>query len=165
MFEQEQNIRIEMIKSGVDQPDKAILARMDVVDSRNTARMKNIIRKYGWPGPGLVGWDGTEAAFYLVQHADHKFQKQLLPLMQRKYKAGNISGPNYALFLDRVLVGDGKPQVYGSTALPLDQWKGGDVLYPIEDEAEVDKRRAEVGLSSLAEYRRFLRQMYHPKSK
>jgi hypothetical protein len=111
----------------------------------------------------LVWWDGTEAAFILVQHADHSFQKELLPLMQREYKAGNLSGPNYAFFLDRLLVEDGRPQIYGSRATPFEQWKGGEpALYPIADEANVDQRRAEVGLSPLAEYREILKQMYHP---
>lgn len=166
MVERDQNIRNEMIKSGVDNPGKGILARMDVIDRRNTLRMKSIIKEYGWPGPELVGWDGTEAAFLLVQHADHLTQKELLPLMQKEYRAGNLSGPNYALFIDRVLVEDGKPQVYGSRAKPFEQWEDGEpVLYPIEDEANVDKRRAEVGLPPLAEYRERLKQMYYPKSK
>jgi hypothetical protein len=34
----------------------------------------------------------------------------------------------------------------------------------IEDEANVDKRRAAVGLSSLAEYRELLKRMYLPKT-
>jgi hypothetical protein len=163
MVEQDQNIRNEMIKSGVDHPSKALLARMDVIDSRNTTRMRSIIKEFGWPRPELIGWDGTEAAFILVQHADHLYQKELLPLMQKEYRAGGLSGPNYALFIDRVLVEDGRPQVYGSR---VDKWEMGEpALYPIEDEANVDKRRAEVGLSSLAEYRKFLKQMYHPQSK
>lgn len=33
---------------------------------------------------------------------------------------------------------------------------GEPVLYPIEDEANLDKRRAESGLGLLAEYREFL---------
>ncbi len=33
---QDQNIRNEMIKSGVDHPDKAIVARLDALDSQNT---------------------------------------------------------------------------------------------------------------------------------
>jgi hypothetical protein len=166
MVEQDQNIRNEMIKSGVNHPSKAILARMDKIGSRNTARMKSIIKEYGWPGAELVGWDGTEAAFILVQHADHSFQKDLLPLMQKEYKECNLSGPNYALFTDRVLVEDGRPQIYGSRAKPFDQWEMGEpVLYPIEDEANVDKRRAEVGLSSLTKYRELLKQIYHPQIK
>ena len=166
MVEQDQNIRNEMIKSGVNHPSKAILARLDAIGSRNTARMKGIIRRYGWPGAELVGWDGTEAAFILVQHADHSFQKELLPLIQKEYKAGALSGPNYALFIDRVLVDDGRPQIYGSRAMPFDQWKEGEpVLYPIADEANVDERRAEVNLSSLAEYREMLKRIYHPQNK
>jgi hypothetical protein len=37
------------------------------------------------------------------------------------------------------------------------------ILEPIEDEANVDKRRAEVGLSTLAEYRELLKRIYFPK--
>lgn len=166
MFGQDQAVRNEMIKSGSGDPDGAVLARMAEVDARHTARMKSIIKEHGWPKAGLVGWDGTEAAFILVQHADHAFQKKLLPLMQKEYKAGGLSGPNYALFLDRVLAWDGKPQVYGSQAKPFGEWEQGEpVLYPIEDEANVDKRRAEVGLSPLAEYKQTLKQMYFPKGK
>lgn len=166
LVEEDQNLRNEMIQGGVDHPDKALLARLDAVDLRNTARMRRMIKEFGWPGPDLVGWDGTEAAFTLVQHSSHSFQKELLPLITKKFKAGVLRGPNYALFLDRVLVEDGRPQVYGLKALPFAQWKNGEpVLYPIEDEANVDKRRAEVGLSSLAEYRQYLKRMYYPQGK
>lgn len=166
MVEQDQDIRNEMIKSGVDHPDKVIVARMAAIDSRNTDKMKRITKQYNWPRSELVGWDGTEAAFLVVQHSPHSFQRALLPLMRKEYGTGHLSGPNYALFLDRVLVEDGRLQVYGSRAKSFDQWKDGEpALYPIEDEANVDKRRAEVGLSPLAEYREMLKQMYHPQSK
>ena len=160
---EDQAIRNEMIKSGVDQPSKSLLGRMEIIDRQNTLRIKTIIKEYRWPGPGLVGWDGSEAAFLLVQHADRLTQKQLLPLMQNAYRTGNLSGPNYALFIDRVLMNEGRPQIYGSQLRPFDQWVAGEpVFYPIEDEANVDKRRAEVGLPPLAEYRESMKRMYHP---
>lgn len=165
LVEQDQKIRNDMIRSGVDHPDKTIMARMHALDSQNAARMRSIIKKVGWPGADLVGRDGTEAAFTLVQHASHSLQKELLPLVKKKFKAGILPGPNYALFLDRVLVEDGKPQVYGLKAKPFAEWNGEPLLYPIADEANVDKRRTEVGLSSLAEYRLFLKRMYYPQSK
>ena len=165
-LQQDQAIRNELISKGIQQPDKAVLARMQAIDSENTGRMKEIIKQYGWPGPDLVGEDGTDAAFWLVQHADHEFQKHALPLARRAYKSHKLSGPNYALLLDRVLVGDGKPQVYGTQAKPIDHWKGHEpVLQPIEDERNVDKRRAEVGLPPLADYLKFLKQMYFPNGK
>lgn len=164
--EQDQAIRNELIKKGIQHADPALLARMQVIDTANTERMKAIIRQYGWPRAGLVGRDGTDAAFLLVQHADFAFQKEVLPLVEKAYKKDELSGQSYALLLDRVLVGEGKPQVYGTQARPLDQWKGHEpVLAPIEDEANVDKRRAEVGLFPLAKYREMLKQMYFPETK
>ena len=161
--EQDQAIRNELIKKGADHPDRSILARMKAIDASNTKWMRIIVRKYGWPSPTLVGRDGTEAAFLLVQHADLAFQKQMLPFVTKAYRQGDLSGQSYALLLDRVLVGEGKPQVYGTQAKRFEEWVGGQpVLEPIEDEANVDKRRAEVGLSPLSEYRELLKRIYFP---
>lgn len=160
--EQDQAIRSELIKTGMEHPDQSILTRMKAIDTSNTERMRAIVRQYGWPGPRLVGRDGTEAAFLLVQHADHTFQKEVLPLVEKAYKRGELSGQSYALLLDRVLVGEGKKQVYGTQA----KLKGGEfVPDPIEEEGNVDKRRAEVGLPPLAEYLEVLKQMYFPQDK
>jgi hypothetical protein len=164
MVEQDQDIRDELIKSGVDHPNREISALMAAIDSRNTVKMKRIVKRYNWPRAELVGWDGTEAAFLVVQHSPHSFQKELLPLMQKEFRTGHLSGPNFALFLDRVLAEDGRPQVYGSRAKGFNR-DGEPILYPIEDEANVDKRRAEVGLSSLAEYREMMKRLYHPQNK
>jgi hypothetical protein len=163
-LERDQAIRNEGIKKGADTHDAALEARTRDIDSGNTARMKEIVKQFGWPGPDLVGEDGRDAAFILVQHADYQFQKEMLPLVREAYKADKLPGQFYALLLDRVLVAEGKPQVYGTQA--KGQWKGHEpVLEPIEDEANVDKRRAEVGLPPLAEYLVTLKQFYFPKDK
>ena len=163
---QDQAIRGELIKKGIEHPDKAVLARMQAIDDSNTKRMRAIVRQHGWPGPELVGKDGTEAAFLLVQHSNLAFQKEMLPLVQNAYRSGKLSGQSYALLLDRVLVGEGKPQVYGTQAKRIEEWKGKEpVLEPIEDEANVDKRRAEVGLSPLAEYIELLKRLYFLQNK
>jgi hypothetical protein len=163
--EQDQAIRNELISKGVKNPDKTILARMQAIDTANTERMRAIIRQYRWPGPELVGRDGAEAAFLLVQHADHAFQKEMLPLVEKAYRSGGLLGQSYALLLDRVLVREGKPQVYGTQAKRFEEWKGQEpTLEPIEDEANVDKRRAEVGLPPLSEYREMLKRVYFPQS-
>ena len=164
MVQEDQKIRNEMIKKGAAQPSEDMRARIDAIDQRNTLRMKTIIKEHGWPGASLVGWDGSDAAFVIVQHSDHQTQKELLPLLQKEFRKGNLSGPNYALFTDRVLAESGKPQIYGSRARPIAEWKAGEpVFYPIEDENNVDKRREEVGLSTMADYRKFLKEMYKPK--
>jgi len=67
---EDQRIRNEFIKKGIDHPDQALLAQMNRFDSINTARLKVIIKQHGWPGPKLIGRDGTDAFFLLAQHAD-----------------------------------------------------------------------------------------------
>jgi hypothetical protein len=49
----------------------AAAEHLQAVDAANTARMKRIVAERGWPGRSLVGDDGAQAAWLLVQHADH----------------------------------------------------------------------------------------------
>ena len=163
---EDQRIRGELIKKGIDHPDPALLDQMNRTDAINTARLTVIIKQHGWPGPKLIGRDGTDAFFLLAQHAEPAFQKKVLPLVQNAYRRGILTGQNFALFTDRVLVESGKPQIYGTSAQPFDQWNGKEPVFdPIEDEANVDKRRADVGLMPLSEYREFLKQLYFPAEK
>jgi hypothetical protein len=63
------------------------------IDHSNTERMKDIIQRAGWPGKSLVGEDGAEVAWLLVQHADHdiQFQKSMLPLIEEAAKKGEAT--------------------------------------------------------------------------
>ena len=60
--------------------------------------------------------------------------------------------PDWAATLeDRVLVAEGKPQIYGTQVLMppgSTKWE----LCPIQNEARVDARRAAVGLGPLEQY-------------
>lgn len=132
------------------------------VDSANTARMREIVAEHGWPGSSLVGADAASGAWILVQHADRDrpFQKECLKLMQA-LGPGEVSASDVAYLVDRVRAGDGEPQVYG-TQFWLDE-AGVFGPRPIEDEANVDARRASVGLGSLAEYRKVMEDLYQEK--
>ena len=157
----DQEVRNEWIRGGVAAPSPETLSRMAEIDARNIGRLQAIVEQHGWPGADLVGLDGAESAFLVLQHASHAVQKELFPIVEAGYGAGTVSGQSYALLLDRIRVGDGRPQVYGSQARPFDEWlDGGPALEPIEDEANVDARRAEVGLPPLEEYRALLKSIY-----
>jgi hypothetical protein len=132
--------------------DAAIRKRVESIDLENTSRMKEIVKQYGWPNPELVGKDGSSAAFILVQHGDYSFQKEMLPLIRNAALVGNLEKQDYALLLDRVLVKEGKPQIYGTQAKPKEPCQD-PVFYPIQDEANVEQRRSELGLISLTEYK------------
>ncbi|MDR3402020.1 MAG: hypothetical protein P4L99_05930 [Chthoniobacter sp.] len=132
-------------------------------DQENTERLGEIIEKYGWPTKTLVGRDGSHAAWLLVQHADDntKFQRKCLDLMT-KLPHGEVSQSDVAYLTDRVLLAEGKKQIYGTQFTFSDaKW----VPQTLEDEANVDKRRAEVGLPPLAEYVKSLESVYGSAAK
>jgi hypothetical protein len=138
--------------------------KVQEIDAKNTARMKEVVDKHGWPGKSLVGTEGSQKAWLLVQHADqdHAFQKRCLTLLVAAVKTGESSPEHLAYLTDRVKVADKEKQVYGTQFRQVD---GKMEPYPIEDEANVDKRRKEVGLPPLAEYRKMIEELYKPKAK
>ena len=141
---------------------EAATKKMQEIDASNTARMKEVVDKNGWPGKSLVGTDGAQKAWLLVQHADQDrdFQKRCLKLLAGAVKKGEASPDHLAYLTDRVRVADKAKQVYGTQFHEVD---GKMEPYPIEDEANVDQRRKEVGLPPLAEYRKMIEELYKPK--
>jgi len=125
---------------------------MSSVDAENTARMKAIVAEHGWPGKSLVGEEGARAAWLLVQHADADppFQRRCLELIEAA-APGEVSPVDAAYLTDRVLVNEGKKQIYGTQFWTPD---GDLVPRPIEDEMRVEALRARVGMISMQEYHR-----------
>lgn len=161
MVKEDQEFRMKVLKS--TSPDAATLRKLGDIDRKNTARMKEIIQKHGWPGKKLVGDDGAHAAWLLVQHADEDraFQKRCLTLLEQAVKAQEASATDFAYLTDRVLIGENKKQVYGTQFHQVD---GKLEPQPIEDEKNVDARRKKAGLPSMAEYRKLMEEMYKPKT-
>jgi hypothetical protein len=142
----------------------SIVKQMVEVDASNTGRMNEIVDHYGWPGRSLVGEDGSLAAWLLVQHADQDraFQKRCLVLLAEAVKKKDASPQHLAYLTDRVRVGEKAKQVYGTQ---FHQVNGKMEPFPIEDEANVDKRRKDVGMPPLAEYRKVMEGAYQPQQK
>jgi hypothetical protein len=129
--------------------------RVREIDTKNTARFKEVIAKHGWPGYRLVGKAGANAAWLLAQHADadHDFQKLCLDKLDAAVAAHDASAADRAYLYDRVAVAEHRKQRFGT------QFANGEPA-PIEDEANVDERRAAIGLPSMADYRKQMEQMY-----
>jgi hypothetical protein len=152
----DQDVRNRWIQS----QDAAHQQQMAEVDAKNEAKIKEIIREHGWPSADLVGQSAVHATWVLVQHASPALLKACLPGMKAAADRGELPWSTVALSIDRDLVHDGKKQLYGSqvdsgTAREI-------VLYPVEDEAHLDERRAKVGLGTIAEYKAELLKLYQP---
>ncbi len=129
------------------------------VDAENLRRIRQIVTQHGFPRVAQVGRDGVSAAWLLVQHADADatFQSDVLEAIRPRVATGEVAAQQFMLLTDRVLVNQGKPQRYGSQ---LETHEGKLVPKAVEDEANVDLLRAELGQSSLADYLCVARALY-----
>jgi hypothetical protein len=148
-------------KEKAEQDD--LVKAISKIDADNTQWLKGVIEKHGWPTKSMARADGANAAWLLVQHADAdaKFQRKCLDLMTALPK-DEVDQSDVAYLTDRVLLAEGKKQLYGTQF----EWVEGKFQpRPLEDEANVDKLRADVGLPTLAEYAKVMKEHYGGGSK
>jgi outer membrane protein OmpA-like peptidoglycan-associated protein len=120
-------------------------------DSINLIKVKVVLDSYGWLGSDVIGDDGNSTLFLVIQHSNQKTQEKYLPMMREAVKVGKAEASSLALLEDRVAIGQGKKQIYGSQIM-IDPKTGKNSLAPVEDFANVDKRREAVGLQPLDTY-------------
>lgn len=119
-------------------------------DSINLIKVSNILDTQGWPSKKKIGSRGTSTLFFVIQHADLNAQTKYLPMITNAVKSGNLPKRQYAMFYDRLLLRQGKRQVYG-TQLAMSKQSKKPYVLPLEDVRNVDKRRTEMGLNSMQE--------------
>jgi len=130
----------------------AQMQRMAEVDAAHLTQMRRIVAAHGGlPDVAAVGRDGLAAAWLLVQHADadNALQAKVLETLQPLLARGEIDEQAYVLLTDRVLVGQGKPQRYGSQLIVREgKW----TPRPIAEPDTVDVRRSERHQMAMSDY-------------
>lgn len=126
-------------------------AEMRAVHNANAKALAEIVDAEGWPDVEKVGPDGAAAAWMIVQHAIGlpSFMRACLELIEAATANGKLPPWQQALLTDRIRWLEGRKQIYGTQF----DWneRGELVPLPIEDEANVDSRRARADLVPLAE--------------
>jgi hypothetical protein len=120
-------------------------------DSINQIKVRKILDERGWLGADVIGGKGNATLFLVIQHADLATQQKYLPMMRDAAKKGNAQPSSLALLEDRVALGEGRKQIYGSQ-IGTDPKTGEDYVLPLMDPDNVNKRREQVGLGTLEEY-------------
>lgn len=151
MARQDRSVRAELAASG-KLFNTGYEPRMARVHRRNARRLRRIIEAIGWPGADLVGSDGAEAAWLILQHAisEPDLLRRALPLLATAAREGKADAAQAAMLEDRIRFFEGRPQRYGTQ---LD-WDADGSLSPgeIEDPQTLWERRAAVGLPPLEEH-------------
>ena len=126
------------------------------LDASNLQRLEQIMGQYGYPGKTLVGEPTNVAAFYIIQHSPKI--KQYIPLIEAAARKGELPFYEYAKMQDRLLMQEGKEQIYGTQGRGF-ATKGADgrpgpmqmFIWPIKDPKNVNQRRKEAGFTDTVE--------------
>ncbi len=132
---------------------KDLWRKMREKDSLNLIVVKEILDTRGWLGADVVGSNGNTTLFLVIQHSDQATQEHYLPMMREAVAKGNARSSSLALLENRVALGQGKRQTYGSQ-IGRDPATGAYYVSPLDDPEHVDERRAKMGLPPLADYLR-----------
>ena len=149
----------------------AYIQRMTETDLRCQTAVFPILDSLGIP-EGLSD-TSYSALFLVVQHSDLEHQRKYYPLFEAGAEKGLIEPSDVATMLDRILMHEGKPQVYGTQTFSQMKTiivKAGEdgkpengtgtaytsesanYLWPVENADSLDIRRARVGLPSIGTY-------------
>lgn len=158
MYEQDQRVRLEVLNSGKLGSEEG-MAIIQEMDQRHLLKLKKIVDNFGWPSISLVGEEAADKMWLLVQHCDSDvvFQRKCLRLLNDAVNKKEALKHHLAYLTDRILVNEGKPQLYGTQILIM---KGQVIPRPIEDMANLDKRRKEMGLEPFSEYATKVKEVY-----
>lgn len=128
----------------------ALWKEIEETDARNLRKITALLDQHGWPEKTQVGTMGINTVFLVIQHSNLPTMEKYFPMAKQAMERGDLLKPSFALLQDRLLMWQGKPQIYGSQ-LKGDA-NGKMMFHEIEDEAHVDERRAAIGMEPLASY-------------
>ena len=128
---------------------------MERVDSLNQATVFGILDKKGWPSH--LSDKANRAIWIVIDHSDLTYRRKYMDFVKEKAKEGVLDKTDYAILNDRVLMEEGKPQIYGTqikmaTTIVNDEIAMQLYLWPVENPSALDSLRSTVGLSPIEEY-------------
>ncbi|PID68027.1 MAG: hypothetical protein CR968_03720 [Flavobacteriia bacterium] len=152
----------QQILSEVYESDQRIRKANDLIkyakeDHRNQELVISIIEKCGMPTLNEVTQKQMNAIWLGLQHTTKKYRKKYFPLVEKAVENGDLSKQQYALMKDRILMDEGKPQIYGS------QIKNGK-LYKLANPETVNERRKKMGMKPIEDYLKYFNIQFNPNS-
>jgi hypothetical protein len=131
---------------------------MQRVDSLNFGKIEQIFSKYGYPGKTLVGSPSNEVAWNIIQHSPQI--NKYISLIEKAANKKELPYPLYCKMLDRLLMEDGKEQIYGTQVHGLNkinketgknEWHM--FIWPIHNAFNINITRKKAGFDqSIEEY-------------
>jgi hypothetical protein len=148
-------LRLLKADQAVRQKEGFDTKKMEKTDRETAMPLKVMFERYGVPTYDMVGVDAAKGFLLMVQHQAPELRQAVLPMLKSNVDAGQGDAGIYAMVYDRTQRDGGKKQLYGEQleclpGRPLSE-------APIEDEATVNMRRAQLGLLRIELYARLVR--------
>ncbi|RNI31086.1 hypothetical protein EFB08_00670 [Rufibacter latericius] len=141
----------------------AFMLKMRQVDSVNQVQVQKILQQYGWLPKSKIGDKAADGLFLVVQHAPSPVIEKYLPELKKMAQKGEASIISAAMMEDRLLMYQGKKQVYGTQASSMNRKDGSMGIWPIADSKNVNARRKAIGFrETVEEYAGLLNATYNP---
>jgi len=136
---------IKSFRQGVISKDSFLLISREI----STAFL-NFLGVHGFPYKDISLNDIYKAGITLGLHLDLKNMKAVFSKYVEKVPPDKIEAEHRAMFIDKILILSGKPQIYG-TQFKISNDKMVELL-PVQDMKDLDKIRQKAGLKQLNEY-------------
>lgn len=132
----------------IDNVEPFLIKSISELDSINILRIDQIINKYGYPGTDLVGERYNNIAWAVIQHSKYETQKKYLPILKKAVENKQLKFSAYATTIDRILVKEKKPQIYGTQVKTVTLKKDNKkalIFWPIKDSCNINQIRKSAG--------------------
>ncbi|WP_051933703.1 DUF6624 domain-containing protein [Massilia sp. BSC265] len=141
-----------------------LMQHIQLVERVNTERLKDQVRRCGWPSKAMHGEAAVGDAWLLVQQAEREpaFQKRMLALIeQAASESGDTLDRAFAYLDDRIAVAEKRLQRYGTQLVSAGEDRCALAFAPFDSREQVEARRAQLNLPPLDIYRRMVLEMQH----
>ena len=110
----------------------------------------HIIDSYGWLGISQVGRRANTALWAVLQHSSYASKKKYAPMLKESVLKNESQPQHYARLIDRMLINNGEPQLYG-TQIDYESAEN-PIFFLIQEPELINQRRAEIGLPDIQQF-------------
>ena len=119
--------------------------------SINEAKVTKILDTHGWPTEAMIGENGNWTICNVLQHSEYDVRVKYLPMMRQAVLDKKLEPRFLVRSEDRIATDNGDLQIYGGQMKYYPETKSFNV-WPVFDPENIDKRRAAIGLGTIAEH-------------
>lgn len=128
-----------------------LINELKILDSALLHKVTKFLNDYGWKSKKEIGELANMGLFLAIQHSSTEEMESFKEIVEKAYQENKIEKSSYALYVDRLRVRNGLPQIYG-TQYYYDEKSASLRFNEIEDFENVNKRRRKVGLNKIEKY-------------